>query len=115
MPENFTFKNWYYNENGKKQEDIRKDTPEDKLEKVIGFRVHNLKTFISWLILNKHIEGTVKIQHSLVPKQLLGLNVESQINYITKNVKNIKTLAQEFDKRMNGSAPLNKKDSEAYK
>lgn len=99
------FERWFYNHDGKK-EDVTQ-APAEKMffdvtggvkdGKEIGVKIKSLKSFISWLILKKHIANLIKVKGQK-PISLISLPAEKKISMLVKNIKNIKDLAVEFNK-----------------
>ena len=94
MPSNFEM--WFYNVNGKK-EDVTQAVPERMFFDTIGVKIKSLKSFISWLILKKHITNLVEVRGSK-PIALISLPAEKKIAMLVKRIKNIKDLSLEFNK-----------------
>jgi len=93
-----SFKSWYYNED--KSKHVKNAGSAEKLfEDVVGESVSSLQAFISYLILNKKISGTVKLKNKAKPVSLLSLTNEKQIYYLSKKVKGIKEVVQEYNSK----------------
>jgi len=90
-----SFKKWYYAEDSSKDEDL--GNGEKIFLEVVGEPVQSLDAFISYLILNKNISGTVKLKNKSKPVSLLSLSEEKKINFLVKKVKNIKDVAEEYN------------------
>jgi hypothetical protein len=90
------FERWFYNANGKK-DDVTQQPAERKFYDTVGVKINSLKSFISWLILKKHITNLVKVKGEK-PMSLISLPAEQKISMLVKNIKNIKDLAVEFNK-----------------
>jgi hypothetical protein len=90
------FERWFYKADGKK-EDVTQSPAERKFFDVVGVKINSLKSFISWLILKKHITNLVKVKGER-PIALISLPAEKKIALLVKEIKNIKELALEFNK-----------------
>lgn len=90
-----SFKDWFSNPKTKVDEKVA--TEEDKFFDIVKVEIPSLKSFISWLILNKHITGNVKPRHSNVPVSILALPVEKRILTLVKELPKIKELAKDFN------------------
>jgi hypothetical protein len=90
------FEMWFYNSSGKK-EDITQAPPEAKFFDVVKVKIKSLQSFVAWLILKKHIKGVIEVKGEK-PLALIKLPVEKKIAYLVKNLKDIKDLANEFNK-----------------
>jgi hypothetical protein len=90
-----SFRDWYTNPQNKVEENA--STEESKFYDIVKVEIPSLKSFISWLILNKHITGNVKQRHTNVPVSLLALPVEKRILTLVKELPKIKELADEFN------------------
>lgn len=101
------FKDWYYNED-KASHLAETNVAEKHFEEVVGVKIPSLKSFISWLILKREISGSVKLQNKKKPVSLMSLSDEKKIHILVKKVKNIETLAKEFNKSF-GAVESNKK------
>lgn len=91
-----SFKNWYYEE-GKKE--TPNNTGESLFESTVGVSIPSLNSFISWLILNKHVKGFIKENKHKKPKSVLDINESKKVSYLVKNIRNIKELALEFSEK----------------
>lgn len=86
------FKDWY-----EKPKELKKEsTDEDAFFDTIKVKIPSLKSFISWLILNKHITGSIKQRHTNAPVLLLSLPIEKKLLYLSK-IKNIEKLTDEYN------------------
>ena len=94
MPSNFEM--WFYNANGKK-EDVTQAVPERIFFDLVGVKIKSLMSFISWLILKKHITNLVEVRGAK-PIALISLPAEKKIAMLVKRIKNIKDLSLEFNK-----------------
>ena len=90
------FESWFYAADGKKV-DVTQAPAERKFFDVVGVKIQSLKSFISWLILKKHITNLVKTKGEK-PLPLISLPAEKKIALLVKSIKNIKELALEFNK-----------------
>lgn len=90
------FEMWYYDAKGKK-EDVTQALPERLFFDTVGVKIKSLKSFISWLILKKHITNLVKVKGEK-PIALISLPAEKKIAMLVKSIKNIKELSLEFNK-----------------
>lgn len=90
------FEMWFYNANGKK-DDVTQAPPERMFFDTVGVKIKSLKSFISWLILKKHITNLVKVKGEK-PIALISLPAEKKIAMLVKSIKNVKELAVEFNK-----------------
>lgn len=87
-----SFSDWY-----QKPKELKKEsTDEDVFFNTIKVRIPSLKSFISWLILNKHITDSIKQRHTNAHISILSLPLETQILNLAK-IKNIKDLAEDFN------------------
>jgi hypothetical protein len=93
---NSNFASWYYSNEGKKV-DITQAPAERKFFDVVGVKIPSLKSFISWLILKKHITNLIEVKGER-PLALISLPAEKKIAALVKNIKNIKDLALEYNK-----------------
>ncbi len=90
------FEMWFYNANGKK-DDVTQAIPERMFFDTVGVKIKSLKSFISWLILKKHITNLVKVKGEK-PIALISLPAEKKVAMLVKSIKNVKELALEFNK-----------------
>lgn len=89
------FRDWY---NGDVKVEQKK-TAESLFEEVVGAGVPSLSSFISWLILNKKIKGFIKESKKKRPKSILDENKKRQVEYLVKNLPNVRELAEEFSRK----------------
>jgi hypothetical protein len=76
----------------------QEETPEDLFCEVTGIRLcDNLKTFIAWLVLKKHINPSIKLNENTKPKSIFELKPPTQIKCLATVLPNLKPLAQEFN------------------
>lgn len=109
-----SFRDWY--SDPKTKIDEKTSSPEDKFFDVVKVEIPSLESFISWLILNKHISGNIKQKHSNVPISLVSLPVEKRILTLVKELPKIKQLADEFNFKFgNFKGNDDKKDLEKAK
>lgn len=90
-----SFRDWY--ETPKVENVVPKATDESKFFEIVKVEIPSLKSFISWLILNKHITGKVKQKHSNVPVSIISMPIEKKILTLVKLLPKIDTLAKEFN------------------
>jgi hypothetical protein len=75
-----------------------KESPEDLFTEVTGVPLcDNLKTFIAWLVLKKHINPSIRLNENERPKSLYDLRPPTQIKCLVKALPNLRSLAQEFN------------------
>ena len=92
-----SFKNFYYDED--ETDKVTKVTPEQKFEEAVGCPCPSLNSFCSWLILNKHLKGVIKLRENhKKPVSILDLSPDKKILCLVKMLPNIKKLAEEFHK-----------------
>jgi len=90
-----SFRDWYSNPKDKIDEVVSND--ESKFYDVVKVEIPSLKSFISWLILNKHITGSVRQKHTNVPVSILNMPIEKRILTLVRELPRIKELANEFN------------------
>lgn len=90
------FKDWYYNED-KASHLPEQHSAEKDFEDAVGVAIPSLKSFISWLILKREINGSVKLKGRKKPVSLMSLPDEKKINHLVKKLKNIDVLAKDFN------------------
>lgn len=83
------FKDFFYNKNTQK-------TDEDIFYDVVGVKIPSLSSFIAWLILKNYIKPYYKDTKHSVPQRILHLPISQKINFLVKNVNNLKEKAIEF-------------------
>jgi hypothetical protein len=90
------FSTWYYNNKNKKV-DVSMAPSEKMFFDVVGVKIASLKAFISWLILKKLINPTIKEKNKKT-QNLLVLPTEKKIEYLVSKLKNLDKLADEYNK-----------------
>lgn len=90
------FETWFYNTSGKK-EDVTQAEAEKTFFDVVGVKIKSLVSFISWLILKKHIKSIIEVKGEK-PLAVINLPLKKKISHLVKSLKNIKDLAKEFNK-----------------
>jgi hypothetical protein len=93
-----SFKAWYYKEDETKHLKNVGDA-EQMFEGVVGESVKSLKAFISYLILNKKISGSIRLKNKAKPVSLLSLSDEKKIHYLVKSVKKIKEVVKDYNSK----------------
>jgi hypothetical protein len=98
------FSTWYY-DNKNKKVDVSMAPSEKMFFDIVGVKIPSLKSFISWLILKKAINPIIK-EKDKKSENLLSLPLEKKIHYIVSKLKNIESLANEYNKIF-GESPNN--------
>lgn len=86
-----SFRDWYYGDEKKVE-----TTTEDVFYETVGVKVPSIKSFCSWLVLNKHMPPRIRLRENKKPQSFLDLHDEQKIYHMVKEVKEIKKLAEEF-------------------
>lgn len=105
VAENTSFKDWYYGNKG--HEHLNEiENGAKAFEKATDVKIDSLSAFISWLTVNKHISGYVKNKKGKRPVSLMSFSDEKKVLFLVKNVKKIKELAAEYNKKIGNFGAL---------
>lgn len=77
----------------------KKKTEEELFEDVTGVKVPSMKSFVAWLVLHEHVPAFIKEKKSGKPIPLMKIPESKKILFLTKNLQNIKQLAEEFSSK----------------
>lgn len=88
-----SFKDFYLNTSLSSKKHL---TEEDLFYDVVKIKIPSLKSFIAWLVLKNIIKPYIKESKKSKPIQIDSLSPSLKINFLVKNVKNLKELATYF-------------------
>lgn len=88
-----SFKDFFNNGPIKTTQDNR-----DIFCEVTGIKLcDDLKTFVAWLVLKKHINPNIRLNENTKPKSIFELQPTTQIKCLVKILPNLTNLAKEFN------------------
>lgn len=88
-----SFKDFYLKSNSSLKQHL---SEEELFYDVVKIRIPSLKSFIAWLVLKNVIKPYIKESKKSKPIQIDSLSPALKINFLVKNVNNLKELATYF-------------------